>query len=103
MVTFKELATEYYERLKKSYNPVSEFEQIIKDIKGLVYTSNEQPLSNEDRAKIVFLIIGKFESKHTKFLSETESEPLFDQQDIQNAFSNDNYLALINYIKTRTK
>lgn len=103
MATFKDLAIEYFDRLVKSSNPVFEFEKILKEIKGLVYSSSNQSISDEDKAKIVLLIIENLEKKYSKYLSATGPEPIFEQQEIQKAFSNDNYLDLIEYIRARTK
>lgn len=103
MALFSELAQEYFERLKQSQTPVLEFESILKEINNLVYSSSKKSLSNEDKAKLVSQIIAKLESLHTKYFSATGPERIFEQQEIVKAFSNENYLDLIEYIKARTK
>jgi len=103
MASFSKLAQEYFERLKQSKTLVLEFESILKEINNLVYSSSKESLSNEDKAKIVSQLIAKLKSLHTKYFSATESERIFEQQKIVKAFSNDNYLDLIEYIKAQTK
>ncbi len=98
MATFNELANGYIDRLVKSSNQVFEFEKILKEINGLIYSSNNQTISNEDKAKIVQLIIESLEKKYSKY-----PKRIFEQQEIQKAFSNENYLDLIEYIRARTK
>ena len=97
MATFKELGSEYFVRLTSSSVPEREFERILSEINKLVYSVSKQSLSNEDKAKIVEIIIEELETFYRG------PKRIFEETEIIKAFSNDNYLELINYIKTRTK
>jgi len=103
MASFAELSQEYFERLKASSTPVLEFEKILKDINGLVYSQTKKSIANEDKAKLISHLIEKLESYYSKYSSFSGPEKIFEQQEIVKAFSNDNYLDLIKYIKERTK
>lgn len=103
MTTFAELSQKYFETLKVSSTPVLEFEKILKDINSLVYSSTKKSITNEDKAKIITFLIEKLESYYSEYSSFTGPEKIFEQQEIVEAFSNDNYLDLIEYIKARTK
>lgn len=103
MASFQELSQEYFERLKKSNTPVLEFEKILEDINRLIYSSSKKSLSNEDKAKIISLLIEKLENYYSEYSSFSGPEKIFEQTEIVKAFSNDNYLDLIEYIKARTK
>jgi hypothetical protein len=56
MATFRELASGYVLRIATSADPRAECQVIAREINGLVYESNKQPLSLEDRIKIANLI-----------------------------------------------
>jgi len=103
MASFSDLAQEYFIRIKDSNTPVLEFEKILQEINGLIYTSSKQKITDEDKAKIVSQIIDKLEKHYSEYSSFSGTEPIFEQTRIVKAFSNDNYLDLIEYIKARTK
>lgn len=56
MATFRELASGYLLRIAVSTEPHAECRAIAREINSLVYTTNNQPLSLEDRIAIAKLI-----------------------------------------------
>jgi len=103
MATKKELGVGYFGRLSTSKNPVQEFEKILSEINSLTYDNSNRPISNIDKAEIIEIIIEKLETFYSEFSSFTGPEKIFEHEEIVKAFSNDNYLDLINYIKNRIK
>ena len=102
MATLKELAKKYFDRITKKLLPELEFEIVLKEINELTYT-NGLPISKKDKAQIVLEIIKLLENKYSEYYNASGTEQIFEQQEIEKAFSNNNYLDLIAYIKTRTK
>ena len=105
MPSFNELGNQYFARLINSITPEREFLKILSEIKGLVYSGTNIPLSDEDRAKIVELIISNFKDlkKGEEYSGISGPPTLLEHKEIVKCFSNDNYLDLISFIKDKMK
>ena len=98
MASFDELVNKYVARLVTADRSEIEFEKILSEIDNLVYSVSNIGISVEDKADIVQRLIKKLE-----ILFPDRPKRIFEQEEIIKAFSNDEYLELIKYIKARTK
>lgn len=56
MATYNELAKQYLQQLREAADKKSEVQRIVKDINELIYSLSKDPLSKEDKIKIVELM-----------------------------------------------
>lgn len=93
----EDLSLEYFWRLRDSNNPKKEFDKILSEINNIVYEYSNLPITSIDKLKLINIIIEELENYFEK------SSKYIQLETIQKAFSNDNYLELIDYIKSQIK
>ena len=112
-----ELAEWYTSRIINAVNTKDEIRKVLSEINKLYYTSNRNPVSNDDKASIVDKILSNlkdrsgFEKGYSGFDGTGDPEETFfhfeqliyEHKEIVECFSNDNYPDLIDYIKSQTK
>jgi len=99
MEKLNELGKRYFLRIKDSIYPEAEIDEILNEIDNLTYSENNKPISDSDKEKLVSVIIESLKGD----LTRKKIRPLLEHREIEKAYSNDNYLDLIEYIKNQTK
>ncbi len=104
MASRNELANEYFKRISNSLNKESEIKKVLNEINKLTYSEGGKSITKEDKTEIVLAIIRLLDNKYSKYFNFSGGgEILNERQEIDKAFSNDNYLDLISQIKAQTK
>lgn len=86
MATIRDLAAEYRLRLQLSRDKQEEAKLIAKEIDNLVYSETNEPISYEDKVKII------------KSISEVQDirKGMFEHRDVVLEHSNEEYMELVN-------
>lgn len=85
MPSFDELSRDYAERLARSTNPQVVAAQIARDVRGLVYSTTQAPLSTSDKQQIL-----------QKTYDDLTGRPTYTK-----SLDNESYLDLIQWIMSQ--
>ncbi len=103
MANVLKLVNGYLMRLLNASIPRMEFEQILKEINNLVNEFSNKPISQEDKSRIVSIIIDRLlEIRRSEVWKSGNIDKITVHPNLENVYINDKYLELIEYIKDRT-